>query len=53
MSNQTLFFVLGISLVVVALVVSFVGLRFDKFPASRAAPDRRHRSRSRCSSGRR
>ena len=33
--NETVFFVLGISLVVVALVVSFVGLRFDKFPPSR------------------
>jgi mono/diheme cytochrome c family protein len=36
MSNETVFFILGISLVVVALVVSFVGLRFDKFPQSRA-----------------
>jgi cytochrome c oxidase subunit 2 len=33
--NQTVFFVLGISLVAVALIVSFVGLRFDKFPPSR------------------
>ena len=33
--NQTLFFVLGISLVAVALIVSFLGLRFDKFPPSR------------------
>jgi mono/diheme cytochrome c family protein len=35
MSNQTVFFILGISLVVVALVVSFAGLRFQKFPPSR------------------
>jgi mono/diheme cytochrome c family protein len=35
MSNHTLFFVLGLSLVAVALVVSFIGLRFDKFPASK------------------
>jgi cytochrome c oxidase subunit 2 len=33
--NDTVFYVLGISLVVVALVVSFVGLRFDKFPGTR------------------
>jgi cytochrome c oxidase subunit 2 len=33
--NDTVFYVLGISLVVVALVVSFIGLRFDKFPTSR------------------
>src|SRR3954469_12018825 len=36
MSNQTVFFILGISLVVIALVVSFAGLRFKNFPASRA-----------------
>src|ERR1044072_688981 len=34
--NDTVFYVLGIALVVTALVVSFVGLRFNKFPASRA-----------------
>ena len=33
--NETLFYVLGIVLVIVALVVSFAGLRFDKFPATR------------------
>jgi mono/diheme cytochrome c family protein len=33
--NDTLFYVLGLSLVVIALVVSFAGLRFEKFPASR------------------
>ncbi len=33
--NETLFFVLGLALVAIALVASFVGLRFDKFPASR------------------
>ena len=33
--NDTVFYVLGIALVVVALVVSFIGLRFDKFPTSR------------------
>ena len=35
--NETLFYVLGIALVVVALVVSFVGLRFEKFPPSAAS----------------
>ena len=34
--NHTAFFVLGLSLVAIALVVTFIGLRFDKFPASRA-----------------
>jgi mono/diheme cytochrome c family protein len=34
MSNETVFFILGISLVVIALVVSFAGLRFQKFPSS-------------------
>lgn len=34
--NETLFYLLGGVLVVLALVVSFVGLRFDKFPTSRA-----------------
>ena len=34
--NETVFYVLGIALVVVALVVSFLGLRFNKFPTSRA-----------------
>jgi len=34
--NHTAFFVLGLSLVAIALVVSFIGLRFDKFPTSRA-----------------
>ena len=33
--NETAFYVLGIALVVVALVVSFVGLRFEKFPTTR------------------
>jgi mono/diheme cytochrome c family protein len=36
MSNQTLFFICGIALVVIAVVVSFVGLRLQKFPQSRA-----------------
>jgi mono/diheme cytochrome c family protein len=35
MSNETLFYVLGGALVVIALVVSFGGLRFEKFPGSR------------------
>jgi len=34
--NHTAFFVLGLALVAIALVVSFVGLRFEKFPTSRA-----------------
>lgn len=33
--NETLFFVLGLCLVAIALVVSFAGLRFEKFPNSR------------------
>jgi mono/diheme cytochrome c family protein len=32
--NDTAFYILGIALVVLALVVSFVGLRFKKFPTS-------------------
>jgi mono/diheme cytochrome c family protein len=35
--DETLFYVFGITLVVSALVVSAVGLRFKGFPASRAA----------------
>ncbi len=35
MSNETVFFILGIALVAIALVVSFAGLRFQKFPASK------------------
>ncbi len=34
--NETLFYVLGITLTVMALVVAFVGLRFENFPASKA-----------------
>jgi cytochrome c551/c552/uncharacterized membrane protein len=34
MSNETVFFILGISLVVIAVVTSFAGLRFEKFPPS-------------------
>lgn len=33
--NDTVFYVLGIVLVLVALAVSFVGLRFDRFPGTR------------------
>jgi mono/diheme cytochrome c family protein len=33
--NETLFYVIGLSLVVLAVVVSFVGLRWEKFPTSR------------------
>jgi mono/diheme cytochrome c family protein len=36
MSDETLFYVLGGCLIAVALIVSFVGLRFDKFPGSKA-----------------
>ncbi len=32
--NETLFYVLGLSLVVLAIAVSFAGLRWDKFPGS-------------------
>ncbi len=35
MSDETLFYVLGGCLIAVALIVSFVGLRFDKFPGSK------------------
>jgi mono/diheme cytochrome c family protein len=35
--EHTLFFVLGITLVVAALAVSFVGLRWERFPGSGAA----------------
>jgi mono/diheme cytochrome c family protein len=33
--NETLFFVLGLGLVVIAFVVSVIGLRFERFPGSR------------------
>jgi mono/diheme cytochrome c family protein len=33
--NETLFFVLGISLVVLAVLVAVVGLRFERFPPSK------------------
>ena len=33
--NETLFYVLGIGLVVVAVLVAVIGLRFEKFPASK------------------
>ncbi len=33
--NETLFFVLGISLVVVAVLVAGIGLRFERFPPSK------------------
>src|SRR5262245_38038210 len=33
--NKTLFYVLGIGLVVVAVLVAAIGLRFEKFPASK------------------
>jgi mono/diheme cytochrome c family protein len=36
MSNETLFFICGLALVAIAVVVSFVGLRAQKFPQSRA-----------------
>ena len=35
MDNDTVFYVLGIGLVVAALVVAFVGIRFERFPTSR------------------
>ena len=35
MSNETLFYIVGGSLVVLALVTSFVGLRWEKFPTSK------------------
>jgi cytochrome c553 len=33
--NETLFYVLGIALVVIALIVSAIGLRFERFPTSK------------------
>ena len=36
MNNGTTFYILGLGLVAAALIVSFVGLRFNKFPTSRA-----------------
>ena len=35
MSNETVFYILGGALVVLALVTTFAGLRFEKFPTSR------------------
>ena len=35
MDNETIFYILGGCLVVVALVASFAGLRFDRFPATK------------------
>ena len=35
--EQTAFFVIGIALVVIALVVSVIGLRYERFPGSRLA----------------
>ena len=37
MDNQTVFYVLGIALVIAAVLVAFGGLRFDRFPPSRGA----------------
>ena len=37
MDSETVFFILGIGLVALALIVSAVGLRFEWFPGSRAA----------------
>jgi mono/diheme cytochrome c family protein len=37
MSAEDVFYVVGIALAVTAVVVAFVGLRFDKFPGSRGA----------------
>ena len=34
--NETLFYVLGITLTVMALLVAFVGLRLENFPSSKA-----------------
>ena len=37
MDDQTVFYVLGIGLTCLALIVSFLGLRMEKFPPSRGA----------------
>jgi len=37
MSNETLFFIVGGALTVLALITSFVGLRWEKFPPSKGA----------------
>jgi mono/diheme cytochrome c family protein len=34
--NDTVFYIVGISLVALALLTSFLGLRYDRFPGSRA-----------------
>jgi mono/diheme cytochrome c family protein len=36
MSNETVFYILGLGLTAIAVIVSFVGLRFKNFPGSRA-----------------
>src|SRR5688572_33267832 len=35
MSNETVFYIVGGALVVLALVTSFLGLRWEKFPTSK------------------
>jgi enoyl-CoA hydratase/carnithine racemase len=35
MSVETAFYIIGIALAVAAVLISFVGLRFEKFPANR------------------
>ena len=35
MTDETLFYVLGIGLTALAVIVSFIGLRWEKFPGSR------------------
>ncbi len=35
MSNETLFYILGLGLVAIALILSFAGLRFKDFPGSK------------------
>lgn len=35
--NETVFYILGVGLVLIALGVSFAGLRFERFPPSRGA----------------
>jgi mono/diheme cytochrome c family protein len=37
MEDQTIFYILGIGLTALALIVSFLGLRMEKFPPSRGA----------------
>ena len=46
MSDATIFYIFGGMLAAMAVVTSFVGLRFEKFPGKARAADRRSASSS-------